>query len=217
MKEIMENWRNTVDQLNETTYSRILQKVEDMKVPLVVVSADRHEYSRSQNDERYMQLKNTVKNAGFPFAGLHGSWVEKDEEGNEVRVIEKSVIIYDEERGDVKRTGIHLFDLAKEISRKFDQEAFIFGETGSETGRMFINAFGPQGNSLDYGGPWTTLQKIPNDADFWSRVNGTTFVFKEGQEEVIEVDAPNSVIGAMIKANEHKGKKIKFVRKQRKK
>lgn len=52
------------------------------------------------------------------------------------------------------------------------------------------------------------------DADFWSRVRGSTFVFKEEHsEEVIEVDAPNSVIEAMIKAEMHKGKKIKFVRK----
>jgi hypothetical protein len=45
-------------------------------------------------------------------------------------------------------------------------------------------------------------------------------VFKEeknvgGDGETIEVDAPNSVIEAMIKANEHKGKKIKFVRKKK--
>ena len=214
MKKIMENWRKTVDQLNETTYSRILQKIEAMKVPFVVMSSDRHEYSRSQNDGRSARLKDMIKYSGFPFAELQGSWVEKDEEGNEVRVIEKSVIVYDEERGDVESTGVHLFDLAKNLSSEFDQEAFIFGETGSETGRMFINAFDSQGNPVDYGGPWSTLEKIPNDADFWSKVRGTTFVFKENQEEAIEVDAPNSVIGAMIKANEHKGKKVKFVRKQ---
>ena len=212
MKEIMESWRKTVDQLNETTYSRILQKIEAMKVPFVVMSADRHEYSRTQNDGRYARLKESIKYSGFPFAELEGSWVEKDEEGKEVRVIEKSVIVYDEERGDIERTGVHLFDMAKELSSEFDQEAFIFGETGSETGNMFINAFNPLGQSVDYGGPWTSMEKIPHDADFWSKVRGTTFVFKEQQEEIIEVDAPNSFVGAMIKANEHKGKKIKFVR-----
>jgi hypothetical protein len=40
-------------------------------------------------------------------------------------------------------------------------------------------------------------------------------VFKEEQEEVVEVDAPNSVIEAMIKAEMHKGKKIKFVRRDK--
>ena len=35
------------------------------------------------------------------------------------------------------------------------------------------------------------------------------------QEEVVEVDAPNSVIEAMIKAEMHKGKKIKFVRRDK--
>ena len=84
---------------------------------------------------------------------------------------------------------------------------------------MSINAFDPGGNPVDYGGPWASLERIPNDADFWSRVRGSTFVFKEEKKvtggEVVEVEAPNSVIGAMIKANEHKGKKIKFVRKKK--
>ena len=115
--------------------------------------------------------------------------------------------------------GISLFDLGKDLSDKYQQEAFIFGEPGAATGRMSINAFDPQGNPVDYGGPWTSLERIPNDADFWSRVRGSTFVFKEEKkvdaEEVVEVEAPNSVIGAMLKANEHKGKKIKFIRKKK--
>ena len=88
----------------------------------------------------------------------------------------------------------------------------------ASTGRLSINAFDPSGIPVDYGGPWTSLERIPNDANFWSRVRGSTFVFKEALmigQELIEVDAPNSVIEAMIKTNEHKGKKIKFVRKKK--
>ena len=224
MKEIMENWRKTADQFNETTLSRIQRKIDpnliqdpedrSKSVPFVVISADRHNYSRSQNDTRYSELQQMTKVSGFPFAQLGGGWVEQDEAGNKIKVEEKSVIIYDEERGDVERTGVQLKELAKELCNKYEQEAFIFGEPGRDTGAMYINAYKSDGTRADYGGPWSTVEEISmDDADFWSRVRGTGFQFKESQEEIVEIDAPNSVIGAMIKANEHKGKKIKFVRK----
>ena len=218
MKKIMNEWRETLDTLNETTYNRVRSKIEEENIPFVVMSADRHE--APDNRARNKALKSDLKAAGFPFANVVGSWVEQDEMGNSVRVTENSVIIYDETRGDTGRVpGVSLFDLGKDLSAKYEQEAFIFGEPGAATGRMSINAFDPQGSPVDYGGPWTSLERIPNDADFWSRVRGSTFVFKEEKkttgEELIEVDAPNSVIGAMIKANEHKGKKIKFVRKKK--
>jgi len=158
-----------------------------------------------------------------------------------------------------------LFQLAKDLSGEFEQDAFIFGDIGRHTGKRQIDAYDSQGNRVAYGGPWTSIEPIEKDADFWSRVRGSTFVFKEEQdgegygdmfdpynpkghpepkneyygkgkdhkypekikrkddgtedvkfknkmEEVIEVDAPNSVIEAMIKAEMHKGKKIKFIR-----
>tara|TARA_R110000824_G_scaffold31089_18_gene101610 strand:+ start:4983 stop:5636 length:654 start_codon:yes stop_codon:yes gene_type:complete len=215
MKKIMKTWRETVTTINETTYSRLVKKIEDMKVPFVVMSGNRHEYSRNKNNERNKALKRRVKAEGYPFAEMDGSWVEEDEDGNTIRVEEKSLIIYDESRPDVDAPRKDLFALGQELSREFDQMAFIFGESGSKTNMMLINAYDQDGRPVDYGGPWTSLEKIPNDADFWSRVRGTTFVFKEEQEEVLEVDAPNSFIEAMCKANQHKGKKIVFVRKSK--
>ena len=216
MKEIMNEWRKSVNLLNETTFSRIARKIDDQKIPFVVMSADRHEFSRIQNDNRSKELKQAVKNAGYPFADLQGSWVEQDEEGNDVRVVEKSIIIYDEERGDVPEKSTELFDLGKRLSSEYDQDAYIFGEPGSKSGKMHINAYDRNGNMVDYGGPWTTVEQIPNDSSFWSKVRGTTFVFKEETaEEVVEVDAPNSFIEAMIKTNEHKGKKVKFIRRKK--
>ena len=105
--------------------------------------------------------------------------------------------------------------MAKQLSSKYEQDAFIFGEMGSRSGKRYIDAFAPDGSRVEYGGPWTSLEPIEKDANFWSRVRGSTFVFKEEQEEVVEVDAPNSVIEAMIKAEMHKGKKIKFVRRNK--
>ena len=209
----MNEWRKSTKLLNETTFSRIASKIDDQKIPFVVMSADRHEFTRSQNDNRNKELKQAVKASGYPFAELQGSWVEQDEEGNDMRVVEKSIIIYDESRGDVPERSTELFDLGKQLSSEYDQDAYIFGEPGAKSWKMHINAYDRSGNMVDYGGPWSTVEQIPNDSSFWSKVRGTTFVFKEEPaEEVVEVDAPNSFIEAMIKTNEHKGKKVKFIR-----
>ena len=198
----------------ESSFNRIKNKVDNTDVSFVVMSADRHEKSRNENDARGKELKAAWKAAGFPFTEIDGSWVEKDEDGNEVRVIEKSIVVTDEERGDVEKGQSELFDMAKELGSKYEQDAFIFGEMGSRSGKRYIDAFAPDGSRVEYGGPWTSLEPIEKDANFWSRVRGSTFVFKEEQEEVVEVDAPNSVIEAMIKAEMHKGKKIKFIRRK---
>ncbi len=218
MKILMESWREkSAELLNETTFTRIAQKVRDERIPFVVMSADRHEYSGKENRRRYKSLKSDVKSGGYPFAEVQGSWVEKDEQGNETRVVENSIIIYDEDRPDVPREDGDLFELARTLSRNYEQEAFIFGEPGSRSGIMHINAYSPEGSALDFGGPWTDVEKIPHDAPFWSRVRGSTFVFKESlnSDGVVQVDAPNSVIDAMRKARQHRGKKIEFIRRKK--
>ena len=201
--------------ITESSFNRIKDKIDNSDVSFVVMSADRHEKSRNENDQRGQELKAAWKAAGYPFTEIDGSWLEKDEDGNEVRVIERSIVVTDEKRGDVERgEGSDLFEMAKELSSKYEQDAFIFGEVGSRSGKRYIDAFGPDGSRVQYGGPWTSLEPIEKDADFWSRVRGSTFVFKEEKEEVVELEAPNSVIEAMMKAQQHKGKKIKFVRRK---
>ena len=129
MKKILNEWRETLDILNETTYNRVRTKIEEEGIPFVVMSADRHD--APDNRVRNKALKSAIQAAGYPFANVAGSWVEQDEVGNDVRVTENSVIIYDEERGDVGRQpGVVLFDLAKKLSAEFEQDAFIFGEPG---------------------------------------------------------------------------------------
>jgi len=174
----------------ESSFNRIKGKVDNSDVSFVVMSADRHEKSRNENDQRSQELKAAWKAAGFPFTEIDGSWVEKDEEGNEVRVIEKSIVVTDEERGDVEKGESDLFEKAKELSSKYEQDAFIFGEMGSRSGKRYIDAFAPDGSRVEYGGPWTSLEPIEKDANFWSRVRGSTFVFKEQQvEESLDMPA----------------------------
>ena len=182
----------------------------------MVMSSDRGERSAAENMSMYKKLKQEVKMAGYPFTELVGSWVETNAEtGEQVRVTENSIVVYDERREDIPERTIDLFELGRLLSQKYDQEAFIFGEmVKTKAGqRRVINAFDANGKELGWGGPWRSLEAVSKDENFWSRVrrggSGETFQFKE---EIVEVDAPNSVIEAYKKTSEHPGKKVKFVR-----
>ena len=186
----------------------------------VVMSSDRGERSDAENKKMYIEFKQKVKAAGFPFTEFVGSWEETDKEtGKKRRVTEQSVIIYSDKREDVPEQSEELFELGKRLSTEYSQEAFIYGELVDSRGgkSRLVQAFDAEGNVLNWGGPWSSLESVKKDASFWSQVRGSgkgaPFQFKEHQE-YIEVEAPNSVIEAMKKASEHKGKKIRFVRRK---
>lgn len=195
------------------------EKSERTASEFVVMSSDRGERSPAENKEIYKQFKQKVKSAGFPFTEFIGQWVETDEETGEKRKVqENSVIIYSDARADVPEQSEELFELGKRMSKEYSQEAFIYGEmvTSKAGPKRMIQAFDADGKVQDWGGPWSSMQAVKNDAPFWSRVRGggSPFQFKEEVQEEIEVDAPNSVIEAMKISNENRGKKVKFVRRK---
>ena len=207
----------------ETTFNRVKQHVDESGVKFLVIAADRHVGSKLPdgtivtekiNNDNTNELASKIDSAGYPSAKQKGSWMETDENENEVRVIERSFIIYEHDRPDKPHSGDreNLYDLGKRWAKEYNQDAFIYGWI-DETGQRQIQARHPSGAVAKYGGPWTTLEPIEADAEFWSKVRGSHYVFTEQPESnVIVVEAPNSVIEAMMKAQKHKGKKIKFVR-----
>lgn len=218
MEHIIKNWKSFI---NESSLSRVVKKIQDEQIPFVAISADRNELSRKQNDARYKELKQAVKSNGYPFIETQGSWEEEERDektgeptGNKIRVIEKSIIIWDEPRPDMPVSN-DLFSLGKDLSQKYDQDAFIYAEKGQKTGKLYISAFNPDGTDAGYGS-FDSISQVPDDATFWSRVrrgsDKSQFVFKENQESVV-VEAPESFAGAMAKASRNRGRKITFVRK----
>ena len=219
----------------ETTLNRVKQHIDESDAKFLVIAADRHVGSKLPdgtvvteeiNNKNTNELASKIDSAGYPSAKQQGSWVETDEEKNEVRVIERSFIVYDHERPDKPGERENLYELGKKWAKEYNQDAFIYGWV-DETGHRQIQARHPDGSIAKYGGPWTTLEPIEADAEFWSKVRGSTYVFTENdwrespqafrgvREGVVEIEAPNSVIEAMMKAQKHKGKKIKFVRRKR--
>ena len=220
--------------MTETTFNRVKQHVDESDVKFLVLSAERHigstlpdgtEVTQQVNNKRTNELAQKIDASGYSSAKVGGSWVEKDENGEEVRVTEKSYIVYENQNPAQAAPTESLYELGKKWSKAYNQDAFIYGWV-DETGQRQIQARHADGSIAKYGGPWTTLEPIEKDAEFWSRVRGSTWVFAENDwrespqafksvnKETIEIEAPNSVIEDMRKAQQHKGKKIKFVRRK---
>ena len=210
--------QSVADRINAPDYGGREDRQAD---EFLVMSADRGEKTPAENMQRYRELKASAKAAGYPFSELQGKWEETDEETGEKReVIENSLIIYSDERPDVPRgEGASLFEFGKEMSEKYDQEAFIYGELlQSRSGNRVrsIQAFNAAGEVQDWGGPWRSIQQVEQDTEFWSRVrgggSGKPFQFVEEDVEIHE--APNSMMEAMKISYQAKarGKKVKFVR-----
>jgi len=228
IKEVIEEKRQSSVLLAEATFGSVRDRVsagseksERTAPEFVVMSSDRGERSPAENLAQYKQFKQAVKAAGYPFTEFIGSWEETDEESNEKRrVRENSVIIYGDDRPDVPEQQGDLFTLGQRLSQAYNQEAFIYGELVESPRSVepirLIQAFDADGNILKWGGPWSSMEAVKDDAPFWSKLRGggSAFQFTEAQlnEEVVEVEAPNSYMEALKKASQHKGKKIKFVR-----
>jgi hypothetical protein len=210
--------------LTESSYNRIRDHIEG-GAAFVIITSDRHErtlpeYKGMTNKEAYRQLKKDFKEAGFPFTEMKGGFKEttktvQDPETGETKqialeepvyVTENSIIATTHERGDIKRETLdsteQLRKLAAELAKKYNQEAFIFGQSATtETGGTFKYI-----RALDQGGkeikeewaqrPWTSVQTVEKDEDFWSRVKGKHFQLTEKKK----TSQPRSWIEALKKS-----------------
>ena len=184
----------------------------------VFMSADRGEESPEVNNANYKEMRQRTAAAGFPFIKVEGGWTETNPEtGAQTPVVERSILIWDEPRGPQgAQPSMPIKQLAMDMSRDYNQESFIYGFlTRDEQGEVHrtIKAYGADGSAqgwLDAHG----MTNVPDDAEFWSRIRHKGPKTQLKEENVVEIEAPNSVIEAMKKASEHKGKKIKFVRRK---
>jgi hypothetical protein len=207
--------------LVETSYNRVKSHIEG-GAAFVIITSDRHERSSKENKKMYRHIKQNYKSAGYPFTEIKGGYKEttkyvKDpDSGKEVevkldeptQVTENAVLVTTHVRPDVKRGEAEspersLFDFTVEIAQKYNQEAFIFGEEATtKSGQVFknIRAYDKGGSLVNepWAGPWTTLETVEGDSDFWSKVKGKHFQLKETEKQ--KTSQPKSWIEAMKKS-----------------
>ena len=213
VKEAVEE-RSTLKEMS--SYNRVRDHIEGGSA-FAIISSDRHERSGSENRKMYQQMKQDFAYAGFPFTELKGGFKETTktevdpETGEEVEVkleepvhvVENSLLVTTHARSDEgeENTPESLLNFASEMSHKYDQEAFIFGESATTSrGDEFkiINAYDSGGNRIKdaWAGPWTSVETVSGDADFWSRASGKHFQLKEHKK----TSQPKSWVEAMMKS-----------------
>jgi hypothetical protein len=177
--------------ITEASYSRIKDKIENKKIPFVMITAFRGTESKDENLRRQRELEMQVSAEGYPFTKMPGSgYVEDPEEegGEPVEVKENSVLVWDESIPGKDSKDVSLFDLAKTLAQKYNQDSFIFGkklkddEGQSEMSiRMYDKAGSPMTQS--WAGPWSSVKQVDDDDLFWSTLGSKKAKLVKMQEK----------------------------------
>ena len=190
--------------LNEANLKRAQTKIEDEHVPFVMLTAFRGDYSKEENKGRNDEMKMTLKQEGLPWVDMHGSGYKEGGPEGEV-VVEDSVLVWDEERGDVLRTSTSLFDTAKALAREFEQDSFLYGgpdldEPEQFVIRLYTNEGAPIKDAWAGGEEGYSKLNVVEKAnsEFWSMIANKAIQFKEMRDRWKEFH-PKSRLEAMKK------------------
>lgn len=153
------------DYLNEVTLSRVWQHVENR--PLGIVTAFRGEYDRKENVTRNRKLAADIRDGGFGFFVVQGSYIEKKGTPEERRVREDSFFVTTRPENEGNLLGA-----LRKWCRDYEQESVLWKPLSSDV------AFG-----VGQDGSMTSLGVFhPNRvSDYMSRLRGSpgSFVFEQ--------------------------------------
>lgn len=171
--------------LNEANYGRIKRRIEGEKIPFAMLTAFRGDYNKEENIERNKELKLSLDEAGFSYVGMPGSGYKEGGPEGDV-VVEDSILVWEEPRGDKFRTSTSLFATAQELAKEFEQDSFIFGGPRSDDpdNPYAIHLYTNDGTIIDEvwaGGEegYDELFIVDDAAEYWSKIAGKKTQFKE--------------------------------------
>jgi len=171
------------DLLTEASVKAVKRKIEEENIPFAMLTAFRGEYGRQENEDRNWELKQSLNNAGLSYTKMAGSGYKGEDD--EV-VVEDSVLVWDEPRGDKYRTAEKVFDIARRLASEFEQESFVYGgpKPGEEDSDYSIHLYTSDGDIIDEvwaGGPegYDELVVSADAAEYWSKIAGKKTQFKE--------------------------------------
>ena len=200
MKKILNEWRGY---LNESSFTRVKNKIDKGKIPFALVSAYRED---GGNQARHKSIKADLVSMGYSFTEVVGGGQEelKDEEGQPVtdeegkpkvtNVREMTLLVTPEKRGEggLERTAqetMSLFRNIQSLASKYEQFAFIFGYprevkdsvTGDTTTDMFIAAYDSSAEAPGeahrikdaWAGPWSSIERAADDDIYYTKIAGT--------------------------------------------
>ena len=229
---ITENRNNSVlleEPLNEATFASAKNKINNLMIPFIAVSAFRSERSYRKNMEIDRQIREKIlKPSGFSYTIVEGGFLEKprDDKGEDIEdapgqeVNEKTYLVFDKETRPGGKITMDLFELGKRISAASGQHSFAYGyprtiqepnqeETSKE---MFIAIYEPTAPGpgekhrfkAPWAGPWSSYEEMEHDDIFYTKVRGTRGKFAEEKLEEANRMRPKSMIEAMKKQHQIK-------------
>jgi len=171
--------------LTEANVNRVKRRIEEEGIPFAMLTAFRGDYGNQENEDRNRELKMSLDDSGLPYVQMPGSGYKEGGEEGEV-VVEDSVLIWDDSRGDKFRTAEKLFDVARDLASEFEQDSFLYGgpRPGKEDSDYGIHLYTNNGNIIDEvwaGGPegYAELVVVDDAAEYWSKIAGKKTQFKE--------------------------------------
>ena len=200
MKELFCEWRGY---LNESSFTRFKNKIDQGNIPFALVSAYRED---AGNQARHKSIKSDLVSMGYSFTEVVGGGQEelKDEEGQPIEdeegkpkvtnVREMTLLVTPEKRGKggLERTAeetMKLFRNIQSLASKYEQFAFIFGYprevkdsvTGEVDTSMFIAAYDSSAEAPGeahrikdaWAGPWSSISRAAEDDIYYTKIAGT--------------------------------------------
>lgn len=160
--------------LDEAGLSRVLAHIATRNLGIITAFRGGSGTPLEQNRAKNRQLKNDIRQAGFGFIRLQGSWPENEGTPEEVQVIEESFLVIGREGDDHGA----LKGFLKKAGAKYQQDAIVYKPWNTPNASL-IYMSNPQ-----------TLQSIgtfslnPANIDkMYSKFKGHKFVFHQMSEQ----------------------------------
>lgn len=118
--------------LSEVKLARVWKHLTDEKTNVGIITAFRGEYDYKENTRRNKELTNKLRDLGYGYFLVDGSWIENEGTPDEKEVSEVSV--FTTSTGDSNEFRKNLTELAK----KYDQDGFSFKDADSKSNKYEI-------------------------------------------------------------------------------
>lgn len=172
--------------LNESSLSRIWRKNKEFDSG--TISAFKGYRTHKENMAKHRELVGKLVGAGMSVTKIQGTYIENYKTPHAKEVHELSLIVFDH-----KKTG-KLKEILLKLGKEFEQDSITFcdASTGDyyligcldktkvkdDNGNIVeVDAYPKKGVSIRLGKPM-----FGENGEFFSKVNGRPFIFKEGEE-----------------------------------
>jgi len=132
LEETSAEWQ----QLDEAGLSRILSHIAKRNIGFITAFRGGSAVPLAQNRARNRQLQTEIRQAGFGYLRVHGSWPENEGTPEEQQVVEESFLVIGRDEDDHG----NLKGFLKKTGAKYQQDAVIFKPWNTTTAHLiFMN------------------------------------------------------------------------------